>query len=644
MDCLLPAEYARGGADALRIFHDAFVTELGAEFADGRRLASLRELLDVIICAGKDCTIQDLRRLRPYATEKDEIFTFDECFQIHQSLPSTSVEDLYDVFDAFAIENDDPPGEERAAPYGGIQLDYGTLIDRFEREGRAELVKWLRRHFHRRTDIENLIYELIECRKRLRSVNSQIVEEQGTDRTLLMKSAGDHLPMVRSVSAVDRWERDGGREHKVSNVSSGSRLLHHSHFMMARSESAESLSSLFSNRNSRTMTSQGADEKFAGSSAAGEAKAKNGQGDKGGGTADQQRGEERIQLKGMVIQRELSETNCIAYAFSLERPRKMRLSICVNEAIDHSLSRFHNSVLGILMSSELESHARVHAVARRKENGKCTTDWVSVPAGNHLIRVRFCRALKIIEPERSDQIIDHKGRLTKPFKCMLMNLFDMFDLDDDGLLSRREFEAYSILSGSGPVSEQEWSKICGNFELRQQHVTMKTFIEMHQKESETYGPRGNMEEMWKAVRALGHNRRFIISTMCPVRLELFCSEGPLLMEPFRVDCFHRDELDPLLAEHFWEHGKPLPYLREIQTLRQFKTDYYAVLVAGRTQSQMHYMLDLSSSNNVNIEGELKVNQTVPANTLRILCVAIAQAENWFLSIKLAGQKQQNEAK
>jgi Ca2+-binding EF-hand superfamily protein len=37
---------------------------------------------------------------------------------------------------------------------------------------------------------------------------------------------------------------------------------------------------------------------------------------------------------------------------------------------------------------------------------------------------------------------------------MLMNMFDIFDLDDDGLLSRREFEAYSILSGSGPVSEQ----------------------------------------------------------------------------------------------------------------------------------------------------------------------------------------------
>lgn len=35
-----------------------------------------------------------------------------------------------------------------------------------------------------------------------------------------------------------------------------------------------------------------------------------------------------------------------------------------------------------------------------------------------------------------------------------MNLFDMFDLDNDGLLNRKEFELYSILSGSGKILEE----------------------------------------------------------------------------------------------------------------------------------------------------------------------------------------------
>jgi len=60
---------------------------------------------------------------------------------------------------------------------------------------------------------------------------------------------------------------------------------------------------------------------------------------------------------------------------------------------------------------------------------------------------------------------------------------------------------------------KEWSRICTNFELRQQHIPMKTFVQMHQREAESYGPKGSLEEMWKAVRALGHNRRFFMSTV-----------------------------------------------------------------------------------------------------------------------------------
>lgn len=37
---------------------------------------------------------------------------------------------------------------------------------------------------------------------------------------------------------------------------------------------------------------------------------------------------------------------------------------------------------------------------------------------------------------------------------MLMNLFDMFDIDNDGLLNRTEFELYSILSGSGEILDE----------------------------------------------------------------------------------------------------------------------------------------------------------------------------------------------
>uniref|UniRef100_A0A914KPF7 Uncharacterized protein n=1 Tax=Meloidogyne incognita TaxID=6306 RepID=A0A914KPF7_MELIC len=61
MDPLLDGTLHRGGADALRIFREAFLTEIGpSEFENNNgRLISLRELLDVIICSGKDIQIED---------------------------------------------------------------------------------------------------------------------------------------------------------------------------------------------------------------------------------------------------------------------------------------------------------------------------------------------------------------------------------------------------------------------------------------------------------------------------------------------------------------------------------------------------------------------------------------------------------
>lgn len=93
------------------------------------------------------------------------------------------------------------------------------------------------------------------------------------------------------------------------------------------------------------------------------------------------------------------------------------------------------------------------------------TEWLRLPSGTFTFVVKFCRQLKMIEPEKNDEILDSCGKLTKSFKfyyyfiifnkkifrVMLMNLFDMFDLDNDGLLNREEFELYSLMSGSGKI-------------------------------------------------------------------------------------------------------------------------------------------------------------------------------------------------
>ncbi|CAK5082100.1 unnamed protein product [Meloidogyne enterolobii] len=152
MDPLLDGTLHRGGADALRIFREAFLTEIGpSEFENNNgRLISLRELLDVIICSGKDIQIEDLLRLRPYATEKDEIFSFEECFQIYQNIPSTGLDEIYDLFELFVITENEINWE----------LLNNKMLELIETTNNNDdnnyLINWLKLNKQKGTDIENV--------------------------------------------------------------------------------------------------------------------------------------------------------------------------------------------------------------------------------------------------------------------------------------------------------------------------------------------------------------------------------------------------------------------------------------------------------------------------------------------------------
>jgi len=212
---------------------------------------------------------------------------------------------------------------------------------------------------------------------------------------------------------------------------------------------------------------------------------------------------------------------------------------------------------------------------------------------------------------------------------------------------------YSKFTGSGPVTETEWSKVCSNFTTttatdQTDTVSMRTFIEMHQREAESYGPNHNLAQMWRAVKELGHNRKFFASTVCPIIVKFEVAEGSFLMgKEYRVvQLKSGEELMVALDEYFWAQSITLPYGRGLSSLRQFKTDYFAALVAGPHEESINYYLDLSKSKNVNLDVErenLTIISEVPKDTIKVLAVAIAQADSWFLSVRQKNKETSNDS-
>jgi hypothetical protein len=68
--------------------------------------------------------------------------------QIYQSIPSTCLDELYDLLGIFATAEPVDDAE--------TELDWPLLLAKMDREGKGELSKWLRRQAQKEADLESV--------------------------------------------------------------------------------------------------------------------------------------------------------------------------------------------------------------------------------------------------------------------------------------------------------------------------------------------------------------------------------------------------------------------------------------------------------------------------------------------------------
>ncbi|CAD5233190.1 unnamed protein product [Bursaphelenchus xylophilus] len=529
-----------------RNFRNAFLTEIGNEIDKN---ITLRELVDVIVCAGKNTTVEELSNAYPYSEDAAEI-SYDEGLYIFQKLP--------------AIEMDNANLMEKL---GNGDIDYERIIEEIKDssiEDLDDVIDFLQKWKKRKFDANEIETEIMSTRHQLLQLNESLVRKQKLDDNALL----------------------------------------------ALNSSTESLSSVFSNtRNSQVPLGDQAPPAIS--------------------SARMGTSAERAILKSFVIQKSHDLTISIGYTFVLTRAQQICVGFKINEKIDQDLNRFQNHLIGYVTS---DSSSVIVALTKRKDDLYRRSEWMLFPPGSYTFCIRFLRPLKVVEPNKDADILTHDGKLTKEYKVMLMNTFDIFDLDDDGLLTREEMETYKMLSGGDRISPDDWAALEKTCQMRERMLTMKGFLDMHQHEIRAMSERQRLD-LWGKLKELGYNRKFYLSTGCPVWIELQTGDGLIHMDNFEIAYF-TPESDWQLLEFYWENGTNLPYLKELASVRLYKTDYFAVIVAGRMPEKIRYKFDLSASNNVNIQGDdLILDVEVEPDEIKILTVAIAQGESWFLCVK-----------
>ncbi|KRZ88846.1 EF-hand calcium-binding domain-containing protein 7 [Trichinella sp. T8] len=135
-----------------------------------------------------------------------------------------------------------------------------------------------------------------------------------------------------------------------------------------------------------------------------------------------------------------------------------------------------------------------------------------LPAGKYIIVPFTTQCLfkprKTIESEKNKVSllkVDRAGKpcLTKEMKLALMNIFDLCDLDNNGTLTREEFNLYNIRTGDETVSDEEWNVIQEHFDLKNEELTLRDFLELHEMEAEDC--KSDTTDMWLSLESMGCN-------------------------------------------------------------------------------------------------------------------------------------------
>lgn len=127
------------------------------------------------------------------------------------------------------------------------------------------------------------------------------------------------------------------------------------------------------------------------------------------------------------------------------------------------------------------------------------------------------------EPEDDVPLIrkDQNGeiQLSRVFRETLSDMFEMCDLDRNGLLSRDEFNWFQLLTSEEEVDDEAWQIVQENFEMKKGELTREGFIQLHlmQAREENVDVK---EELLDTLMCLGYNKALDLDQACPFEMEV----------------------------------------------------------------------------------------------------------------------------
>ncbi|XP_041861216.1 EF-hand calcium-binding domain-containing protein 7 [Melanotaenia boesemani] len=123
--------------------------------------------------------------------------------------------------------------------------------------------------------------------------------------------------------------------------------------------------------------------------------------------------------------------------------------------------------------------------------------------------------------------------LTRELREVLSDIFDVIDLDGNGLLSLEEYNFFELRTSGEKCDKDAWAVCKENFDMRKNQLTRQGFMELNLMEATEKD--GDPADLWVTLEAMGYNRVLELVEACPFQIDVYCEGTQSSMQPLSMD-------------------------------------------------------------------------------------------------------------
>ncbi|KFQ20389.1 PREDICTED: EF-hand calcium-binding domain-containing protein 7 [Merops nubicus] len=117
---------------------------------------------------------------------------------------------------------------------------------------------------------------------------------------------------------------------------------------------------------------------------------------------------------------------------------------------------------------------------------------------------------------------DGELALTKEFRATLLDIFEMIDLDGNGLLSLEEYNFFELRTSGEKCDEEAWTVCKENFDMKKNELTRQGFMDLNLMEANDR--EGDPSDLWVTLLSLGYNKALEMTEACPFVIDIYAEK------------------------------------------------------------------------------------------------------------------------